>query len=135
MIKLLADNDAGGQVAILVRIISGEEWKAFWNELELSTVTFEDVQLPRDASDATLWRTCQREQVVLITNNRNADEPDSLETTIRAENQTDSLPVFTLARAQQINADRAYAEKTAISLLDYLMRLDSLRGKGRIFIP
>ena len=135
MIRLLADNDAGGQLAILVRIISSGDWNAFWNDLQLTTVTFEDLALRRDATDAELWRTCQGEQVVLITNNRNANEPESLETTIRAENRADSLPVFTLARAQQINTDRTYAERTAISLLDYLTRLDALRGMGRIFIP
>ena len=135
MIRLLADNDAGGQLAILVRVLSNEQWNVFWNDLQLTTVTFEDLALRRDVSDADLWRKCQREQVVLITNNRNADDPDSLEATIRAESRTDSLPVFTLARAQQINTDRAYAERTAISLLDYLTRLQSLRGTGRIFIP
>jgi hypothetical protein len=133
--RLMADNDAGGHVAILVRIISGGDWNTFWNDLELVTVTFEDLGIDRDVSDAVLWRACQREQVVLITNNRNADDPDSLESTISAENRPDSLPVFTLARAARIATDRAYAERTAISLLDYLTGLDDVRGTGRIFIP
>jgi hypothetical protein len=131
----MADNDAGGHVAILVRIISSGDWSAFWSGLELVTVTFEDLGLDRGVSDAELWRTCQREHVVLITNNRNANDPDSLESTILAENGSDSLPVFTLARAGRIATDCAYAERTAISLLDYLMRLDDVRGTGRIFVP
>jgi hypothetical protein len=135
MIKLLPDNDSGGQVAILVDFLIRDEWIEFWNDLGLTTVTFEDLKLRRDVSDAELWRTCQSEHVILITSNRNADDPESLENTIRHENRGDALPVFTLARAERINIDRDYAASTAISLLDYLSRLDQLRGMGRIFIP
>jgi hypothetical protein len=92
-----------------------------WNDLEMSTVTFEDLGLARNASDAELWRVCQREQVVLITNNRNADDPDSLEMIIRKENRADCLPVFTFANNDHVAADREYAERTAISLLEYLI--------------
>jgi predicted nuclease of predicted toxin-antitoxin system len=135
MIRLLADNNAGGHVAILVRIFLSEAWLQFWNDLKLTTITFEDLGLDRSANDAELWRVCQREQVVLITNNRNADDPDSLEMTIRRENRADSLPVFTIADPDRIGVDRAYAERTAISLLEYLLALDDARGMGRIFIP
>ena len=135
MIKLLPDNDSGGQVAILVDFLIRGEWIGFWNDLGLTTITFEDLKLRRDVSDAELWRTCQSEQVILITSNRNADDPNSLENTIRVENRADALPVFTLARAERINIDREYAATTAVSLLDYLSRLDQLRGIGRIYIP
>ncbi len=135
MIRLLADNDAEGYVEFLVRVLMSDTWIAFWKDLELALVSFEDLGLDRDATDAEVWRSCQREQVVLITNNRNADAPDSLETTIREENRSDSLPVFTLASSKRIQIDRAYAERMAISLLDCLTRLDSLRGTGRLFLP
>ena len=99
----MADNNAEGQVEILLRVLSREAWAPFWAELQTTVVTFEDLALPREASDAELWRTCQREQVILITNNRNADDPDSLETVIRGE------PARFLARfyACQVQADRA----------------------------
>jgi hypothetical protein len=135
MIRLLADNDAEGHVGILVRVLMSETWIAFWNDLGLAVVLFEDLGLHRDARDAEVWRTCQREQVVLITNNRNADDPDSLERTIREENRSDSLPVFTLANPEQIRVDRAYAERTALRLLEYLTYLDDARGAGRLFLP
>ena len=31
--------------------------------------------------------------------------------------------------------DRAYAEKVAVRLLDYLMRIDEVRGAGRLYVP
>ena len=101
----------------------------------LTLVTFEELGLDRQASDAELWRVCQREQIVLITNNRNADGPDSLELIVRDENQPGSLPVFTLASAERIRTDNTYAEKTAERLLEYLVYLNEIRGAGRIYLP
>jgi len=135
MIRLLADNNADGQLEIIVGILMSEPWIAFWNELELAVISFEDLGIQRNASDAILWRTCQREQVVLITNNRNADDVDSLERTLRSENRPDSIPVFTLARSERISTDRNYAERTALRLLEYLASLDSVRGAGRLYVP
>jgi hypothetical protein len=135
MIRLLADNNAEGHVELLVRVLLSESWIGFWNELELAVVTFEELGLDRRASDAELWRVCQREQVVLITNNRNAEGPDSLELVVREENRSDSLPVFTLASPERLRVDGSYAEKTAARLLEYLVYLDELRGAGRIYVP
>jgi len=71
----------------------------------------------------------------LVTANRNADTADSLERVIRAENQPDSLPVLTLADPRRVERDRAYAERTAERILDYLLRIDELRGSGRLYAP
>jgi len=135
MIKIMADNNADGHVKILVGILLSDAWIEFWNELELTLVTFEDLGIHRDAIDTDLWKMCQREQIILITSNRNADGPDSLETVIREENRNDSLLVFTLADAKRIGYDRDYVERTAISLLQYLIYLDESLGAGRIYIP
>ncbi len=71
----------------------------------------------------------------MITGNRNDDGPTSLEATIRNENQPDSLPVITIGDADRVLRDRIYAEKVAERLLDYLMRIDEVRGTGRIYVP
>ncbi len=135
MIKLLPDNNAGGHVEILVRVLMSETWLAFWNDLEAAVVTFEHLKVERDSDDDELWRACQRQQVVLITNNRNAIGPKSLERVIRAENTAHSLPVFTLADPDRLSMDRDYAESTAVSLLENLYRLDKLLGTGRLYLP
>jgi hypothetical protein len=72
-------------------------WRDLWTDLGLSAVRFPDVGLPHNGSDAIIWRTCHRGELVLITGNRNHDGPDSLEATIRNENQPNSLPVITIS--------------------------------------
>jgi hypothetical protein len=110
-------------------------WRELWIARDLSVEDFRTLGLPFDAPDSIIWRTCQREQLVLITGNRNDDGPDSLEATIRNENQPDSLPVITLADARRVLRERPYAEKTTEQILDYLMRIDEVRGAGRIYVP
>ena len=79
MIRILADNNAEGPVELLLRNFSKEPWSEIWNEIEATLVTFEDIGLDRDSSDAELWRTCQREQIVRITDTRIWHGPKSLE--------------------------------------------------------
>ena len=79
---ILTDNDVGGAVTALRRILTSEEWAEFSATLALRFVEFEDVGLVRDASDRVVWQTCQEVGAVLITGNR-ASGDDSLEQTIR----------------------------------------------------
>ena len=67
---ILADNDVGGAVRALRRILESEEWAEFSAALALRFVEFEDVGLARDASDRIVWQTCQEVGAVLITGNR-----------------------------------------------------------------
>ena len=132
---ILADINVEGILPHLGGIWRSATWREIWFGLGIAIESFESLGLPPNSSDAVIWRTCQREQLVLITENRNADSPDSLEMVIRAENQPDSLPVVTLARPQRITRDRLYAETVAERLLDYLMRIDEVRGVGRVYVP
>jgi hypothetical protein len=132
---ILADINVEGIVAILVRIWLSDNWREFWHDLGISIQDFDSLGLPFDSSDKIVWRTCQDRKLVLITGNRNADEPDSLELVIRSENTEGSLPVVTLANSDRILNDRPYAEKTAERLLDYLTRIDDFRDAGRIYVP
>jgi hypothetical protein len=72
---------------------------------------------------------------VLITDNRNQNKPDSLESAIRNFNAPDSLPVITLANTQRLMRNKAYAQQVAERLLERLMAIESLRGAGRLYIP
>jgi len=132
---VLADINIEGQYKAILAIWVSDTWRDLWSGLELAVVSFPALGLSFDASDTLIWRTCQREGLVLITGNRNNDGADSLEATIRNENQPDSLPVVTIADADRVLRDRLYADKVAESLLDYLMRIDEIRGVGRIYVP
>ena len=132
---ILADNNVRGQVEYLVALMRSEAWAEFWEDLGLVLVHFEDVGLAQRASDREVWQKCQDEQLVLITENRNHAGPESLEAIIRAHSGPASLPVFTIADIKKLNPSRAYAEMIVEKLLDYLQRIDSLRGTGRLYLP
>ncbi len=132
---ILADINAEGIVTNLRLLWLSNTSRELWTALNLSVEDFGTLGLPLDAPDSIIWRTCQREQLVLITGNRNDDVPDSLEATIRNENQPDSLPVITIPNTSRVLRDRLYAQKVAEQILDYLMRIDEVRGVGRIYVP
>jgi len=131
----LADHNADGHLEVLLRTWVSDDGLEMWNELDVPVLTFGELGLASDVDDATLWRTCQREAVVLITNHRNADGPGSLQQVIRTETTAGCLPVFTLANAERIRSDRGYAEQTAIRLLEYLLDIERYRGTARNYVP
>ena len=51
------------------------------------------------------------------------------------ENQPDSLPDVTISDQDRVLQDRIYAEKVAVKLLEYLIRIDEVRGAGRLYVP
>jgi hypothetical protein len=132
---ILADNDIEGFVIGILSIWLSDNWRDFWQELDISVQTLAELGLPPESSDALIWRTCQTEHLVLVTGNRNRRGADSLEAVIRAENQLDSLPVVTVANLGRFTRDHGYAERVAARLLEYLMRIDELRGAGRLYVP
>ena len=132
---ILADINVTKQRRVILSIWTSDTWRDLWNSLGLAVASFRSLRLSYDASDSVIWRTCQKEQLVFITANRNKRGPDSLEAVIQSENQPDSLPVVTLANADRVLQDRLYAEAVAERLLDYLMRIDECRGVGRLYVP
>lgn len=80
---ILADNNVIGQVAFLVHLMQSEAWQDFWNDLGLTLHNFADIGLAPTASDVEVWQCCQANELVLITDNRNDDSPDSLAAAIR----------------------------------------------------
>jgi hypothetical protein len=136
MVKgILADIHMKGPVAELARAMQGSPWVEFWNELELALYAFEDVNLAATSTDEEIWHKCQEEQLILITNNRNQDSPDSLEATIRRYNSPDRLPVFTISDLDRFRKNRDYAERVLERLYECLLDVDKLLGTGRLFLP
>lgn len=135
MIVLLADADIGGQVERLLQRMQREPWSGFWQDLQVSSVTFADVGLDPADTDGVVWRRCQERRLILITGNRNNDGPDSLESTIQSCSTPQSLPVFTISDAKRILTDGEYAAEVAWSLIEYLYDLESVLGAGRLYLP
>ena len=132
---ILADNNVIGQVAYLVEMMQAEGWEDFWNELGLVLVRFDDVGLAIDASDLEIWQRGQADELILITDNRNDESPDSLNATIRCFNSSQSLPLFTIADLDKFGLSREYEKRVVGALYDYLLRIDDVRGTGRLFLP
>jgi hypothetical protein len=132
---ILADANCEGHLALLLQLFQ-EGWRHdVWELLHLRRLSLSDLGLQPDAPDRDVWEACQREQVILLTANRNDAGPDSLEAIIQQHNTPASLPVFTLANEQRVLRDRLYAEAVADRLLEFLFDIDRYRGTGRLYLP
>ena len=135
MQRILSDHDVQGQVSRLMDLCQRPPWVDLWRELACVLCTFEEFDLAEDATDATIWHTCQDHDILLITGNRNAAGPASLAMTLRQRNTPQCLPVLTLADPDRILRDRPYAEAVVERLFDILIDPGALRGTGRIYLP
>jgi hypothetical protein len=132
---ILADINVRRHWDELFSRLMSDQWRDLWLRLNLQVETFPSLGLPLTAPDSVIWQVCQQQQLILITDNRNANDPDSLEATIRAHNTPTSLPVFTVADAARVLKNKPYAEQVAEKLLEYLLDIDNLRGTGRLYLP
>jgi hypothetical protein len=132
---LVADANIQGQVHYLVQRMQVEAWADFWQALGLVLHRFEDVGLSGSSTDLEVRNVCQAEQLILITDNRNLDFEDSLEATIRQNNTPESLPVFTIADMNEFRTNSSYVQRVIGALYDYLLRIDDVRGTGRLYLP
>lgn len=128
---ILVDHDIEGQVLILWGALAAEGWLEL---CPLKLVTFVQAGLPVDSSDRTVWRFAQAHGMLLLTHNRNMNDADSLEQTIREENTPTSLPVITLGRAERLR-ESAYRERCVVHLIEIALEIEQYLGMGRLFIP
>jgi len=131
---ILTDNDVIGAVRAFRRILESPEWVDLTAALELQFIELKDVALPMDAPDGTVWQRSQDIGALLITGNRSSGE-GSLDQTIAGLAEPESLPVLTIGDPRRVIRDAVYARECAISLLDFVERIETLRGTGRLFIP
>jgi hypothetical protein len=94
--------------------------------------TFADFDLTEAATDAEIWQICQDTDILILTGNRNAEGPESLEMAIRQRNAPHCLLVLTLADPDRIQRECRYAESVVKRLFDVLIDPDALRGTGRL---
>lgn len=131
MITFLVDHHLEGQAELLWGTLAAEGWLGL---LPLRLLRFADVALSFECTDREVWQFAQEHNLLLLTANRNMSGDDSLEQTIRAENQATSLPVITVSDVDRI-MDKTYREQCATRLAEIALYLEDYRGVGRLFIP
>jgi hypothetical protein len=131
MITILIDHDIEGQAMLLWAQISSEGWPDLFS---IQFVRFIDVDLPYSSTDRAVWQFAQRNNMILLTGNRNMNDEYSLERTIRQENSPTSLPVLTIANVDRM-VEREYRDRCEAKLIDIVLYIDNYLGTGRIFIP
>ena len=133
---VLADVNIEGQARELVDAFFGsEEWSEFWNSLGIPFLVFANIGLATDTPDDIVWQTCQDNELVLITGNRNKDGPTSLEAPLRERVKPESLPVITVSRPNTLGASSAYMARVGVKLLELLYDIEQYRGTGRLYVP
>jgi hypothetical protein len=132
--RLLTDNDVIGAVRAFRRILASPEWVDLSVALELECIELKDIELPPDAPDIAVWQRSQEVGALLMTGNRSSGE-GSLDQTIAEQARPASLPVLTIGDPRRVVRDSVYARECVLSLLDFVERIETLRGTGRLFIP
>jgi predicted nuclease of predicted toxin-antitoxin system len=127
----LSDHDIEGYAQLLWGTLASVGWLDL---MRLELATFREVGLSPRSNDREVWRFAQANGLILITNNRNMKDEDSLEQTIREENQTNSLPVLTIGNVERL-AELSYREQCADALVTISLDLENCHGRGRIYIP
>lgn len=102
MATLLVDANLDGHAEILKARLATDTWRELRDFLDVQFLHFDRAGLDRAVKDNVVWRRCQQQGYYLLTANRNLESEDSLEATIRREGTAQSLPVLTLARAEQL---------------------------------
>ena len=129
--KVLLDHHMKRQGILLWATLGSEGWLRL---LDIPMLTFDEVGLAIDSNDRDIWRFAQEKRLVLLTGNRNKDGSDSLEQTIRDENDPDSLPVVTIGITDRLE-ERDYREQCAERLVEIVLNIENYLGVGRIYIP
>ncbi len=135
MPTVLLDENLDGYAEYLLRFLLSPTWRELTETLEIRVVVFDDFGLEKGISDEVLWEFCQSRQIYLLTDNRNQQKADSLESMIQTRNQPSFVPIFTISDIPRFRSDRDYAEAVVVTMLEYLMDAENLRGTGRLYLP
>ena len=135
MPSLLADANADAHLDAILAVCESPYWREFWESLAIQVYHFADLGLDSSMPDDRLWEYCQQRNLVLLTSNRNSRGPTSLQATIASKGEVGDLPVFTMADADRVLADRAHAEDVAVRMMELLDEIDWYRGSGRLWLP
>lgn len=135
MPTILLDENIEGYAEYLSRFMFAPERSEISSLVGVQIATFDQVGLAKGAADEQVWQFCQAQGFFLLTDNRNDDRPDSLESVIRTQSVSTSLPVFTISDINRFRSEREYIESLAAKLLEYLFDAENIRGVGRLYLP
>ncbi|MDM8522608.1 hypothetical protein QUF80_04480 [Desulfococcaceae bacterium HSG8] len=130
-ITILTDHDIEGKARLLYHTLRDEGWTELCS---VSMILFADVGLAYNSTDREVWRFAQRNGMILLTGNRNMENENPLEQTLRDENTSDSLPVLTISRVGKLDG-RLYRQRCAERIMEIAVYLEDYLGTARIFIP
>ena len=99
MLAIMADHDIEGQVQLVLHLLMSPEWHALWTELAVRVESFASADLSINTPDAALWQFCQRQQIILITGNRNEDGPESLEAVLQGSKCLSKINFILIAKS------------------------------------
>ena len=133
---LLTDVNVQGYLPAIRRYIEA----AYPNALtiyNIRLVTFPDIGIPETLDDRALWRKCQSDGWVLLTENRNHEDDSSLQATLEELWKAGDLPVLTLANKDRFRLKRDYFNLVVEDVLELLIDIQELkcRDQSRIYVP
>ncbi len=130
-IRILLDHNLEGHAKFLLAGLRETGWEQY---LSIEFVCLRDLDLPDDAVDMVIWHAAQEHRVLLLTDNRNREDEDSLQAVIEREGTSESLPVLTVARVASLPIP-AYRQEAAHKLVEIVIYIEDYLGIGRIYLP
>ncbi len=117
---LLADVNLNHEPPILRGLLDDLGLRPLLVEANPRFLTLADLGLSPALSDRALWNYCQDEVWVLLTDNRNQNDKDSLEATLSDSWRVGHLPVLTLADKGRFNRDAECRARVASDIAELL---------------
>jgi len=130
---ILSDENCGGHARAIFHALKRLD---YIDLLSLELRILEDVGLPMNADDETVWRLCQEKGYLLLTGNRTTKHGnDSLELTVRRLVTPTSLPVLTIGDLERVLKDGKYCERCAERLAEIVLDLEERHlGITRLYL-
>ena len=131
-VNILSDENCIGQVE---KIYDELERLGYVALLDVDLISWQQAALAKGTTDDDVWRFCQQNNYLLITDNRTgSDGEKALEFVIRRLVTPTSLPVLTIGNSKRVNRDREYCIACAERLADIIFELEIYRGVTRLYL-
>ena len=136
---ILSDQNCEGHARAIFDMVT---YRGYLEWIPMELKRFDEVGLRRKADDETVWRFCQENSYLLLTDNRTGDDGQiSLELTIRRLVTSESLRatlawrVITIGNVGRVLARPEYCKRCADKLAEIVFELEKYKGITRLYIP